>query len=387
MTRATVSMAATAFAAAVLTISGPLLPAFAQSPAAKEQMQKVLSQPVEDYQAREQTATPSIRERLAALRRKLEAEHATFEVGYTTALELPLSQLAGTRVPARPNVAPAVNERAQQLLRIDREAAEKANIDLQRFFCRPDAASFDWRTLNKVTPVKSQVCGTCWDFTAMGAYEGSYAVRNNQLVDTSEQYILNCANAGSCQGGWWMPVFDFLIQHGDASEANDPFTGNDQLACPTGLQTRFRASAWGFVANNQSSIPPVADIKKALCEHGPLATAVYVDPAFQAYTGGVFDEHTQQFKDPVNHGIVIIGWDDAKKAWLIKNSWGPGWGETGGQGSSKGFMWIAYNTNEIGVATAWVDAMNPLYTLPPRWLEVFRSFKIKSPPLPMVKRQ
>ena len=315
------------------------------------------------------------------MRRKLEAEGATFRVGYTTALDLPLRQLAGTRVPARPNVAPAVNERAQRLLRIDRESAEKANIDLQQFLCRPDAASFDWRTLNMVAPVRSQACGDCWEFTAMGAYEASYALRNNQLVDTSEQYVLNCANAGDCGGGWWMPVFDFLIRHGDAREADDPYTGNDHQRCPTGLNTRFRASAWGFVANDQATIPAVADVKKALCEHGPLATAVFVDPAFQAYTGGVFDEHTQRF-DWINHGVVIIGWDDAKKAWLIKNSWGPGWGETGGQGSSKGFMWIAYNTNNIGIATAWVDAMNRLYTLPPAWLEVFNHFKIKLPPIP-----
>lgn len=100
----------------------------------------------------------------------------------------------------------------------------------------------------------------------------------------------------------------------------------------------------------------------------------------------MFDEHTQHF-NWINHGIVIIGWDDAKKAWLIKNSWGQGWGETGGQGSSKGFMWIAYNTNNIGIATAWVDAVSSRYSLPDAWLEVFNRYKIKSPPLPISKRR
>ena len=274
MTHAKMTAAANALAGLILIASGTLCSAAAQSPAAKEQMQKILSQPVENYQAREQAAPPSIQQRLAALRAKLRAEGATFEVGYTTALELPLSQLAGTVVPARPNVAPAVNERAQQLLKIDQESAAKAYAPPEAPACSPSASSFDWRTPNKVTPVKMQACGTCWDFTAMGAYEGSYAIRNNQLVDTSEQYILNCANAGDCTGGWWMPVFDFLIQHGAPSEADDPYTGNDHQRCPTGLSTPFRASAWGFVANNQATIPAVADVKKALCEHGPLATAV-----------------------------------------------------------------------------------------------------------------
>lgn len=86
-----------------------------------------------------------------------------------------------------------------------------------------------------------------------------------------------------------------------------------------------------------------------------------VDPAFQAYTGGVFDEHTKSFPW-INHGVTIIGWDDSKHAWLIKNSWGTGWGETGG-GSERGYMWIDYSTNNIGIATAWVDAKSSRWTM------------------------
>ena len=51
----------------------------------------------------------------------------------------------------------------------------------------------------------------------------------------------------------------------------------------------------------------------------------------------------------VNHGVTLVGWDDSKQAWRIKNSWGPGWGESG-------YMWIAYNTNKIGYGASWVQA-------------------------------
>lgn len=76
----------------------------------------------------------------------------------------------------------------------------------------------------------------------------------------------------------------------------------------------------------------------------------------------VFDEHTQHF-DWINHGVTIIGWDDSKHAWLIKNSWGTLWGDTGGYGTERGYMWIDYNTNNIGIATAWVDARSNRWDL------------------------
>ena len=101
-----------------------------------------------------------------------------------------------------------------------------------------------------------------------------------------------------------MPVFDFMVSSGTAREADVPFTGDDTLACPSGKATPFRASAWGFVdAANWNKVPSTDAIKQSLCDHGPLAVAVEATPAFQAYTGDVFDETTQTFPW-INHGVV-----------------------------------------------------------------------------------
>jgi hypothetical protein len=95
-----------------------------------------------------------------------------------------------------------------------------------------------------------------------------------------------------------------------------------------------------------TQIPSVTKLKNALCKYGPLAVAVRVTSAFQAYKSGVFNQ-----KDPggVNHGVTLVGWDDSKKAWLIKNSWGPGWGMSG-------YMWIGYGSNKIGYGAGWTVA-------------------------------
>jgi hypothetical protein len=103
--------------------------------------------------------------------------------------------------------------------------------------------------------------------------------------------------------------------------------------------------SWGYVTNG-TSIPTTAAIKQAIYTYGSVSAAVYADSAFQAYTGGVFNENAS---GSPNHGIVLCGWDDSKGAWLLKNSWGTGWG-------IGGFMWIAYGSNSVGYAAAWATS-------------------------------
>ena len=80
--------------------------------------------------------------------------------------------------------------------------------------------------------------------------------------------------------------------------------------------------------------------------HGAVMTGIRAgDRAFKSakkirgwVTGGVFDECTS---NKLDHGVVVVGWGEEwgysskykrkmnKKYWLIKNSWGTGWGDEG----------------------------------------------------------
>lgn len=217
----------------------------------------------------------------------------------------------------------------------------------------PSARSFSWLDKGKVTPVKQQgVCGSCWAFTSTAIFESGYLIINGSALDLSEQYLLDCAvdragmDAGGCDGGWYGQAFDFLSGRGEVLERDLPYKGGTDR-CRTSPLLDCTIAAWGYVKPD-AGIPSIDEMKQALCKYGPIAACVKVTPAFQAYAGGIFDEHAATWgpKD-VNHAVTIIGWNDDKKAYLMKNSWGEPWGE-------HGMMWIEYGCNNVGYGAAWI---------------------------------
>jgi len=324
----------------------------------------IAQQPEQFYFQREKLAPVAIKANLQNLRQQAVAKQWQFQVGYTAAMDMPITQLAGLKAPQNLEAEiQSQNQSAQQLMQFDEvEQAKFVKLYPNKLPHllppSPTATSLDWRKRGKVTPVRNQMnCGSCWAFATVGAYEGSYLIRNNTSLDVSEQAVLNCSGSGTCGGGWW--AFNYMVSPGAPAEADYAYTANDK-PCPSNLKNTYRAVAWGYVKNS-SSIPSKAELKQALCTYGPLAVAVNVTPAFQAYTGGVFNENNNS---GINHGVTLIGWDDAKNAWLIKNSWGTGWGSTCEYGSERGYMWISYNSNNIGYAAAWVRARSVFYILP-----------------------
>ena len=75
---------------------------------------------------------------------------------------------------------------------------------------------------------------------------------------------------------------------------------------------------------------------------GPVASAFTVAGSFDYYTSGCYNYDSTA---AVNHGMLIVGYDDAlcsnNGAWIVKNSWGAGWGEAG-------YCYVAYGACNIG---------------------------------------
>jgi len=372
------------------------------------------------YQQRELKAPPAIRARLAQLRAELKAKGYKYNIGYTTALDRSFHELTGLIIPPDTGVQALKHAAvARRFETIDNAArddyARQKSVQLYelRLPGNANAAAFDWRKFGKVTPVRDQGhCGSCWAFAALGAYEGSYLIRNGFAADASEQDVLDCSQAGSCNGGVYTKVFDYLMATGDVGETGYTSYTATQGSCSAPGASPLQVVAWDYVTHNtipgttNHAMPTVRELKEALTTYGPLAVTVFVTQGFQAYSGG--DEPFNELKsageeyvtppDPentqypngqkfkvdqdghayeldasgkkaysANHAVTLIGWDDAKKAWLIKNSWGTGWGGTCDHGDERGYMWIHYGTNNIGYLAAWVKAKSKLFNLPPAY--------------------
>ena len=224
---------------------------------------------------------------------------------------------------------------------------------------------WDWREQGGVTPVKDQGnCGSCWAFATVGPLESAIKIKTGQNVDLSEQWLVSCNRDGwGCNGGWWAHDYHAgLIGKcggtGAVLEENFPYVAYDQ-PCSGPYPHNYLlvdgdgdGYSWEFIGD-EGSIPSVEKIKQAIYTHGPVSSTVYVDSAFHMYTGGVFNGDGD---GPVNHGVVIVGWDDTKGkngVWILKNSWGTGWGENG-------YMYIEYGCNRIGYATCYIDDFKDL---------------------------
>jgi C1A family cysteine protease len=86
--------------------------------------------------------------------------------------------------------------------------------------------SYDWRSYNRVTPVKDQKsCGSCWAFASTAQYESLLMVgTNGTTYDLAEQYALECDKSSSgCNGGNPYSALGLIKSTGIPLESSYPY--------------------------------------------------------------------------------------------------------------------------------------------------------------------
>lgn len=64
-------------------------------------------------------------------------------------------------------------------------------------------------------------------------------------------------------------------------------------------------------------------------QRGPIACGIAVPPGLMNYTGGIYEDKTGAKE--IDHEVSVVGWgvENGTKYWLVRNSWGSYWGESG----------------------------------------------------------
>jgi C1A family cysteine protease len=197
---------------------------------------------------------------------------------------------------------------------------------------------FDWRDQdgkNFVTPVKNQGrCGSCVAFAAASTFETQMNIVTQSLQhgwSFSPQHLFSCGG-GSCSAGWFPgSAIDFIVKDGVPEEACFPYTsgalGSDvacKLSCSDSKSRSNKATL--RTRNKRFRGASVDEVKLALLG-GPLVTAMRVYDDFYLYTGGVYRHQKGALLG--GHAVMIVGWNNADRAWIARNSWGTDWGEQG----------------------------------------------------------
>ncbi|XP_017788678.1 PREDICTED: uncharacterized protein LOC108571193 [Habropoda laboriosa] len=198
----------------------------------------------------------------------------------------------------------------------------------------PLPPKFDWRDYGAVTPVKNQgQCGSCWAFSVTGNVEGQYAIKHGKLLSLSEQELVDCDSLDEgCEGGLMDNAYKAIERLGGLElETDYPYDAKNEKCHFLKNKAMVQVAAAVNITSNETKMA------QWLVKNGPISIGINAN-AMQFYVGGI--AHPFKFLcDPetINHGVLIVGYGMKEYRlfnrklpyWIIKNSWGPRWGEQG----------------------------------------------------------
>ncbi|MDO9543508.1 MAG: lectin like domain-containing protein [Kiritimatiellia bacterium] len=216
-------------------------------------------------------------------------------------------------------------------------------------------ATYDLRTLGKLTPIKNQGnYGTCWAFATYSSLEST-------LMPTEERYfsVNNLVNnhgfdCGYDEGGTYPMSTAYLTRwSGPINEVDDPYPNPGHS--PSNLTVQKHVQEVLILPGKASALDNTA-IKQAVINYGAVCVSMYADFNTNYYYNSTTFSFYYNGTSNSDHAVAIVGWDDnysaanflqtpaGNGAFIVRNSWGTNWVN---KGSDNGYFYCSYYDSKM----------------------------------------
>lgn len=152
----------------------------------------------------------------------------------------------------------------------------------------------------------------------------------------SPEFVYDQTKIGDCGSGTSVTAaLDFLVSTGVCTWQSMPYSSSNGCSLlPTASQSA-EAANYKIPSYSKIAATDITAIKTMVVNKHAVIVTVGPDLSFQnAQPGFIWKSFTSS--PSIAHSIVICGYDDAKHAYKVMNSWGTGWGD-------QGYSWIDYD--------------------------------------------
>jgi len=206
---------------------------------------------------------------------------------------------------------------------------------------RAGPTKFDWRDKAGITAVKDQgQCGSCWAFSCTESVESVWKILGGKdLGALGPQQIVDCdGNDSGCNGGDLPTCYQYLqTTNGIELETNYPYKAVDG-SCKAKSSLEL-----GPINGFQYVIQQGSTDENAMADFIASSTpaSIIVDASsWSDYGGGILT--ADQCSENLDHAVQAVGYDIGAGFWIVRNSWGPDWGENG-------FIRLQFGQNTCGM--------------------------------------